>query len=82
MLSASEVLLQTSAHPKLDYEGREEEAGGAEPLLKHYVGVYDPVSGELQLVQAYKITVRGTPRSSRVDDATAEEEGIPPTVCC
>ena len=82
VLSASEVLLHTSAHPKLDYEGREEDAGEAEPLLKHYVGVYDPVSGELQLVQARKLVVRSTLRSSKVVEAAAEEEDKPPTVCC
>lgn len=75
------MLLHTSAHPKLDYEGREEEAGGAEPLLKHYVGVFDPVSGELQLVQVRKVAVRGTLRSSKVDESSAEEDDKPPTVC-
>ena len=51
-----------------------------DPLLKHYVGVYDPESGELQLVQVRKVTIRGTLRSSRVDETAAEDEDKPPTV--
>ena len=58
-----EVLLQSSAHPKLDYLAREEQDGSADSLLKHYIGVYDPNSGELKLMEAHKVVVRSTLRS-------------------
>ncbi|KAL8771552.1 MAG: hypothetical protein Q9209_002994 [Squamulea sp. 1 TL-2023] len=66
----SEHLLHTSAHPKIDYIGREEEGGGTDGLLSHYIGVYDPQSGDLQLVRARKLVLRGSLRST-----TAEVEG-------
>ena len=74
-------MLHSSAHPQLDYEAREEEANGAEPLLKHYVGVYDPENGKLQLVQVRKVAIRATPRSSKVDRVVADTGDEPPTVC-
>jgi DNA-directed RNA polymerase I subunit RPA49 len=69
---SSQLLLHTSeAHAKLDYTAREEKSGITDDLLKHYVGVFDPASGELQLVPARKMVVRGTLRTAR----TVEEDG-------
>lgn len=65
-LSTTELLLHTAVHPKLDYTAREEPSGGVNGLLKHYVGVYNPKTGELQLVEARKMVVRGTLRSATV----------------
>ena len=62
-LSASELLLHSSTHPKLDYIAREEQSTGADSLLKHYIGVFDPKTGDLQLVEARKLVVRGVLRS-------------------
>ncbi|KAL8734811.1 MAG: hypothetical protein Q9166_001162 [cf. Caloplaca sp. 2 TL-2023] len=59
---ASEHLLHTSAHPKIDYIGREEEESGTDGLLNHYLGVYDPQSGQLQLLRARKLVLRGSLR--------------------
>ncbi|KAL8646070.1 MAG: hypothetical protein Q9210_006340, partial [Variospora velana] len=61
-LSQSEHLLHTSSHTKIDYTAREEEGGGAGGLLQHYLGVYDPQSGHLQLVRARKLVLRGSLR--------------------
>lgn len=36
---------------------------GAEPFLKHYVGVYDPETGNLIVLEARSLTVRATVRS-------------------
>ncbi|KAF2841505.1 RNA polymerase I associated factor, A49-like protein [Patellaria atrata CBS 101060] len=58
----NEVLLQSSAHPRLDYTAREELewTGG---LLKHYVGVYDGQTGELKVIEAPRVVVKSTLRS-------------------
>ncbi|KAL9119442.1 MAG: hypothetical protein Q9187_004003 [Circinaria calcarea] len=72
-ISTTELLLHTSAHPKIDYTAREEEYSGADSLLKHYLGVYDPKTGDLQLVQARKLVVRGVLRSETTVNGTEDE---------
>jgi DNA-directed RNA polymerase I subunit RPA49 len=69
-IATKELLLHSSDHAKLDYTAREEEAGGADALLKHYVGVYDPNTGKLEVMEARKMVVRGSVRSQQ---ATAED---------
>ena len=73
-LVAPELLLHSSAHPKLDYIAREESSDGSEGYLKHYIGVYDPETGELQLVQARKLIIRSTLRSHGNDDNGNESD--------
>ena len=83
ILSESELLLHCSAHPKLDYTAREEVSGGAESLLRHYVGVYDPKTGELQVVPARNVVVRGTlraPSAPEKEDGSSDEEKVPQSV--
>ncbi|KAI9748368.1 MAG: DNA-directed RNA polymerase I subunit rpa49 [Candelina submexicana] len=57
-----ELLLYSSAHPQINYTGREEGGNSSASHLKHYVGVYDPKTGELQVIEAKKLTIRGTLR--------------------
>ncbi|KAF2811577.1 uncharacterized protein BDZ99DRAFT_461604 [Mytilinidion resinicola] len=59
----AKLILHSSDHPMLDYTAREEKDGSADSLLRHYVGIYDPDSGELKLMEAHKVTVRSTLRS-------------------
>lgn len=40
-------------------------------LLKHYVGVYDPETGKLEIMEARKVVLRG---SVRAHQATIEDE--------
>ena len=63
-----EILLHSSTHPKLDYTAREESSDGSDSHLRHYIGVYDPATGKLQLVQARKAVVRSTLRSADTAD--------------
>lgn len=70
-ISKTELLLHSSAHQELDYTAREEEAGGADTLLKHYVGVYDPETGKMEIMEARKMVVRGVVRAHQ---ATADDE--------
>jgi DNA-directed RNA polymerase I subunit RPA49 len=69
-----EFLLHSSDHPRLDYTGREEYGGGVDNLLKHYVGVYDPESGELQLVEAKRIAIKPVLRATAEELRKAKDE--------
>ncbi|KAF2273762.1 DNA-directed RNA polymeras-like protein I 49 kDa polypeptide [Westerdykella ornata] len=69
----SELLLQTSEHPRLDYTAREEEDGSTESLLDNYIGVFDPATGKLQVIPVRKVTVRSTLRSE-TDELRAQRE--------
>ncbi|KAL8639399.1 MAG: hypothetical protein Q9228_003566 [Teloschistes exilis] len=73
-IPSAEHLLHTSAHLTVDYLGREEEGDGAEGLLKHYIGVFDEQSGQLQLVRSRKIVLRGMVRSARIDTEAKTEK--------
>lgn len=75
-IATTELLLQSSSHPKLDYLAREEDVGGADALLKHYLGVYDPKTGKLEVVEARKMVVRGSVRNHQ-----ARAEDTMPMVC-
>ncbi|KAF2972088.1 hypothetical protein GQX73_g1431 [Xylaria multiplex] len=63
--SSSSLLLHSSSHNKLDYTAKEEGPGGRESHLKHYIGVFDPTTGELSVVEAKKMAVRGVVRSQQ-----------------
>lgn len=64
-IAIEELHLHSSEHQKLDYTAREEEAGGKDALLKHYVGVYDPETGKLEVMEARKMVVRGVVRAQQ-----------------
>jgi len=73
-IATKELLLHSSEHPRIDYTAREEEAGGSDNLLKHYVGVYDPETGKMEVMEARKVVVRGVVRAHQAteeDNATA-----------
>ena len=57
-----ELLLHSSSHPRLDYTAVEEPVGSADSLRKHYIGVYDPATRDLKLVQAHRVVLRSTVR--------------------
>ena len=60
---ATDLLLQSSEHARLDYTAREEKDGSSESQLKDYIGVYDPSTGSMQLMAVKRVTVRSTLRS-------------------
>lgn len=69
----TELILQSSAHPKLDYLATQEKDGSAETLLQDYVGVYDPATGELKMMEVRKLTLRSTLRSE-MEELREEKE--------
>ncbi|KAH8894980.1 RNA polymerase I associated factor, A49-like protein [Thozetella sp. PMI_491] len=63
--SRNELLLHSDSHRTMDYTAREDHPKG---LLKHYIGVFDPQTGSLQVVEARKMTLRGTVRARKAAD--------------
>lgn len=67
-IATREFLLRSEDDSKLQYTAKEEEADEAEsaatgPYLKYYVGVYDPETGKLDVMEARSMVVRGTVRA-------------------
>lgn len=62
------MLLHSSTHNTVDYTARE--GKGPDALLKHYIGVFDPKTGKMQVVEAKKMVIRGVVRAKQ---ATEEE---------
>lgn len=69
---SDELLLHSKDHPAMDYTGREHVIGSDAHLTKHFVAVYDPKTGELQIVEALKMDLRSSLRSE--DEALREKE--------
>ncbi|RYP79207.1 hypothetical protein DL771_000185 [Monosporascus sp. 5C6A] len=78
--SPSELLLHSSSHPKLDYTAKEDGPGGRESHLKHYIGVFDPKTGQLSVVEAKKMAVRGVVRALQPSEESAEERAMSKTM--
>ncbi|EYE93436.1 DNA-directed RNA polymerase I subunit RPA49 [Aspergillus ruber CBS 135680] len=72
---SSEILLQSSEHPKLDFVGREAN-DDADSQLKHYIAVVDPEKKTWQFVEARKVTLRGAVRKMKPleDEESSEDE--------
>ena len=68
-----ELLLHSSNHPMIDYTATQD-TDLTGKYLKHYVAVYDPASGQMQVTEAKKMTVRSTVRQREPN----QEEGDPP----
>lgn len=74
-IATDELLIESSEHPAIDYVGREEEVGGSDSLIKHYIGVYDPATGGLQVIESRKMTVRGIVRAQKAAPEAFAEKG-------
>jgi DNA-directed RNA polymerase I subunit RPA49 len=61
----SEMALHSSAHRTIDYTAREERWKSVDTVLNHFLAVIDPRTGEVEVVQAKKMVVRGTVRSKQ-----------------
>ncbi|GAB0133564.1 hypothetical protein EsDP_00001971 [Epichloe bromicola] len=71
-----ELLLHSRTHQTLDYTAREEEPSGSARLLNHFVGVYDPKNGKLDVVEAKRMVVRGLVRAKQVAEMSTSESEI------
>jgi DNA-directed RNA polymerase I subunit RPA49 len=75
-LSKQELLLHTSEHPRLDYIASESFPNDCESLLDHYVGIYDPATGQLELHKARRMKLSCTlrPDQEQLDRMTKQKE--------
>jgi hypothetical protein len=82
-IATNEALLHSSEHPKLDYTAREEEAGGSDALLKHYIGVYNPSTGQLDVMEARRMVVRGSVRAHQAatEEVAAKQVSLYSRIC-
>ncbi|KAJ5647487.1 hypothetical protein N7490_003859 [Penicillium lividum] len=71
---ASEMLLQSSEHEKMDFVGREGAGDDTDSQLKHYVAVVDPERKTWQIVEARRVTLRGGVRTLKNDEDEESEE--------
>ena len=73
-IEASDLLLHTSAHPTVEYVAREEETNG-DDQMQHYLGIYDPKTGEVQVIEARKLAIRSILKSELAEASEEEIEG-------
>lgn len=74
---SSEILLQSSEHPKLDFVGREAN-DDADSQLKHYVAVVDPAEKSWRFVEVRRVTLRGAVRQVKHEEDSSDEEMVSP----
>lgn len=77
---SSELLLQSSEHPKLDFVGRESNED-ADSQLKHYVAVLDAEKKTWEFVEVRRMVVRGAVRTLKPVDEESEESEDEAMVC-
>ena len=58
-----DLILHSTSHRTLDYTAREDDVSSGARLLKHYIAIYDPKTGKMEVVEANKMTIRGTVRA-------------------
>ena len=71
----ADLLLYSSGHKTLNYTGREDQSKDGDGLLRHYIGMFDPKTGELEVVEARKVTVRGSVRAQKASAEAMGEQG-------
>ncbi|KAK3331949.1 RNA polymerase I associated factor, A49-like protein [Cercophora scortea] len=72
---STEMLLHSQSHRSMDYTAREDRPLGMD-LLKHYIGVLDPRTGELQMIEARKMVVRGVVRARSANEEAMAERNV------
>ncbi len=74
----SEMALHSSAHRTIDYTARQEQWKSVDTLLNHFLAVIDPKTGEVEVIQAKKMVVRGTVRSKQAPAEAMEVSASKP----
>ena len=74
---STEIMLQSSEHPKLNFTARENQDGAMSNLLKHYVGIFDPETMTMELVEAKMVSFRSTLRQEDEDMQASRAETKP-----
>ncbi|KAF7550927.1 hypothetical protein G7046_g7861 [Stylonectria norvegica] len=68
-----EFLLHSTAHRSIDYTAKAENTRGAKPSVNHFFGIFDPKTGQLQVVEAKKMVIRGAVRAKQASGAAMGE---------
>ncbi|XWW93593.1 hypothetical protein V2A60_001527 [Cordyceps javanica] len=69
------LMLHSTSHHSIDYTAREEDSQpGAKPLLNHFIGVYDPKTGKVEVIQSKKMVVRCAVRAKQAAAEAMEEK--------
>lgn len=80
--TSDQIILQSSSHPRLDYEAHEEQDENVH--LDDYLGMFDAETGTLKLVKAKRVVMRNTLRPKEAAESEAEnvqETVWSPTYC-
>lgn len=64
------MALLSTGHSRMAYTGL---ADPSQQDLKHYIGIFDPDTGKVNIVEARRLVVRGLPKT-RVPELVAEEK--------
>lgn len=64
----SEMLLHSTSHRSLDYTAQEDCRKGSQPLVRHFIGLFDPKTGKVEVIESKKMVVRGTVRAQKASD--------------
>jgi DNA-directed RNA polymerase I subunit RPA49 len=79
-----DLILHSTSHPSLDYTAKEDRFLGGQPILRHFIGIYDPKTGKLEVAEAKKMVIRGVVRARKaaneamVERAAAEVSKLHP----
>ncbi len=69
-------MLHSTTHHSLNYTVREDDPQpGSKSLLNHFVGIYDPKTGKMEVVEAKKMVMRGAVRAKQASADAMEEKG-------
>lgn len=74
---SGDLLLHSTTHRTLDYTAREDKPENGQPLLRHYIGLFDPATGGLRLVEGKKMVVRGVVRAQQATDEDMKSQEMP-----
>ncbi|KAK3322491.1 RNA polymerase I associated factor, A49-like protein [Apodospora peruviana] len=75
-----ELLLHSTTNENVHYTARENRKNGVEPYLKHYLGIFDSKTGELQVIEARKMEVRAVVQSQMATKGQMTGRGFIPTM--
>lgn len=71
-VSPPELMLHGSTD-RVEYTAKEDGDGGVDSHLAHYIGVFDPATGKLDVIQAKKMTMRATPKAQKAPEESAAD---------
>ncbi|KIL95282.1 dna-directed rna polymerase i subunit rpa49 [Fusarium avenaceum] len=74
-----DFLLHSNAHRTMDYTVKAEGPRGEKPAMNHFLGIYDPKTGKLEVVEAKKMTMRASVRA-RQGAAASNERNMKQTM--